>query len=321
MSARVFFSYSHKDEALRDQLETHLALLKRQGLIEAWHDRRILAGSELDTAIAAEMEASNIILLLISPDFIASDYCFSQEMARAMERHHSGQANVIPVVLRYCDWQGAPFGKLLAVPTDGKPVMAWPDRDQAFADVARQIRAVVEKFASTSSKVSAPLPRASEAAGAAGPQRPSLPRSGNLGLAKEFSDQDRDEFARETFDYMARYFEGSLQALEERNPGYKGKLERVDSRHFLAVIYKRGKIVARCAIALGGFGMLGSDRSITFSNNPEGGGVNGWLTVEADSQSLFFKSSMPAYNGEQKMHLSSEGAAEHYWSILIGRLQ
>lgn len=321
MSARVFFSYSHKDEALRDQLETHLALLKRQGLIEAWHDRRILAGSELDTAIAAEMEASNIILLLISPDFIASDYCFSKEMSRAMERHQAGQANVLPVILRYCDWQSAPFGKLLAVPTDGKPVLAWADRDQAFADAARQIRSVVEKLAGTSPKVSASVPRPSQAVGSAEPQRPPLPRSSNLRLAKEFSDQDRDEFARETFDFMVRYFEGSLQALEERHGGYKGKLERVDSRRFLAVIYKHGKIVARCAIALGGFGMLGSDRSITFSNNPEGGGVNGWLSVEADSQSLFFKSSMPARNGEQRVHLSPEGAAEQYWSILIGPLQ
>ena len=96
--ARVFFSYSHKDEALRDQLEVHLTLLKRQGLIEAWHDRRILAGSELDKSIASEMEASNIILLLISPDFIASDYCYATEMTRAMERHESRSARVIPIM-------------------------------------------------------------------------------------------------------------------------------------------------------------------------------------------------------------------------------
>lgn len=319
--ARVFFSYSHKDEALRDQLEVHLALLKHQQLIEAWHDRRIPAGSDLDAAISAEMERSNIILLLVSPDFIASAYCFSREMTRAMERHQAGQAQVIPVILRHCDWHSAPFGKLLAVPKDGKPVVAWPDRDEAFADVARQIRSVVEKFPSTSStpNSSSALPPAPAAP--AGPLKASLPRSSNLRLKKEFSDQDRDEFVREAFDYMARYFEGSLNDLEERNSGYKGRLERIDSRHFSAVIYKHGKIATRCAIALGGFGMSRSDQSITFSYDQTMGGINGWLSVEADNQALFFKSSMTSYGGEARNHLSPEGAAEHYWSLLIGRLQ
>ena len=319
--ARVFFSYSHKDEALRDQLEVHLALLKHQQLIEAWHDRRIPAGSDLDSAIGAEMERSNIILLLVSPDFIASPYCFSREMTRAMERHEAGQAKVIPVILRHCDWKSAPFGKLLAVPTDGKPVTAWPDRDEAFADVVRQIRSVVEKFPSSN-----PAPSASSAAlpgpaASTGPLRAPLPRSSNLGLKKEFSDQDRDEFVREAFDYMARYFEGSLQELEKRNPGYKGKFERLDTRRFSAVIYKNGQIATRCFIALGGFGMVHSDQGITFSYNQAGGGVNGWLSVAADSQAMFFTSSMPSFGGEQRHHFSPEGAAEHYWSALIGQLQ
>jgi len=122
----VFFSYSHADEALRDQLEKQLAMLRRQGVIETWHDRRIGAGQDIDHAIDEHINRDEIILLLVSPDFLASDYCYDIEMKRAMERHHAGKAIVIPVILRACDWHHAPFGKLNATPRDGKPVTQWP---------------------------------------------------------------------------------------------------------------------------------------------------------------------------------------------------
>jgi hypothetical protein len=136
----LFFSYSHKDEALRDQLEIHLAMLKRQGVISTWHDRRLIAGSDLDAGISRELECAEIILLLISPDFLASEYCYSVEMTHALQRHEAGEARVIPVILRPCDWTHAPFGKLLAAPRDGKPVTRWPDTDEAFLDIATAIR-------------------------------------------------------------------------------------------------------------------------------------------------------------------------------------
>ncbi|SAL80666.1 TIR domain protein [Caballeronia peredens] len=141
----IFFSYSHKDEVVRNELEAHLASLRHQGLIESWHDRRITAGDEVDNAIFEKLESANIILLLVSSDFINSSYCYSKEMERAMERHRAGTARVIPIIVRHCDWMRTPFGKLLAAPRDGKPILSWPDRDEALADVARQIREAVEE--------------------------------------------------------------------------------------------------------------------------------------------------------------------------------
>jgi internalin A len=141
----IFFSYSHKDEALRDELETHLKLLQRQGIISAWHDRKILPGKEWDSEIDMYLERAKIILLLISADFIASDYCWDNEVKRALERHESGEATVIPVLLRSCDWKGAPFGKLQGLPKDMTAVTAWKDRDAAWTDVARGIRAIAEQ--------------------------------------------------------------------------------------------------------------------------------------------------------------------------------
>src|ERR1017187_8236343 len=109
--------------------------MKRQKVIEAWHDRKIIAGSVIDDAIDKQLNASDVILLLISPDFIASDYCYDKEVLRALKRHSEGTARVIPVILRPCDWHGLPFGKLLATPTDGRPITMWPNIDQAFLDV------------------------------------------------------------------------------------------------------------------------------------------------------------------------------------------
>lgn len=145
MTARLFFSYSHKDEDLRNQLEIHLTALKLQGQIDTWHDRRIVPGDNIDNKISAELEDAKIILLLISPDFIASDYCYGVESIRALKRHEANEARVIPVVLRPCNWRELPFGKLLALPTDGKPITSWADRDEAFLNVVEGIKNALTK--------------------------------------------------------------------------------------------------------------------------------------------------------------------------------
>jgi TIR domain len=153
----VFFSYSHKDRDLRDQLETHLSLLKNQGVVSSWHDRKIIAGTEWAREIDAHLNTAQIVLLLISADFIASTYCYDIEVKRAMERHYAGKARVIPIILRYCDWHHAPFGKLQALPTDGKPVDSrnWYNKDEAFHNVTQGIRKAVEDLQTlkTSAKV------------------------------------------------------------------------------------------------------------------------------------------------------------------------
>src|SRR5215471_4271192 len=146
MALEVFYSYSHEDEKLRDKLEKQLSLLQRRGLIVSWHDRCIGAGQEWREQIDAHVRSAHIILLLISADFIASDYCYGVEMQTALERQGKHEAVVIPVILRPVDWSSAPFGRLQALPRDGKPVTKWDDEDEAFADVARGIREVVARF-------------------------------------------------------------------------------------------------------------------------------------------------------------------------------
>ena len=148
-AVEVFYSYAHADETLRNALEKHLKTLQRQGLITQWHDRRIDAGTEWAHVIDTHLNTASLILLLISSDFIASDYCYDLEMTRAMDRHKAKEACVIPIVLRPCDWKGAPFGKLQGLPKDMKAVTTWVNRDEAFTDIAQGIRQAVDKIKAT----------------------------------------------------------------------------------------------------------------------------------------------------------------------------
>jgi len=142
----LFYSYSHKDESSRSRLERHLTMLSRQGVITNWHFRRISGGNEWKGEIESHLNSAHIILLLISPDFLASDYCNDVEVKRAMERQDDGEARVIPVILRPVVWEKLPFSKLQALPQNAKPIALWRNQDEAFVNVAEGIRQVVSEL-------------------------------------------------------------------------------------------------------------------------------------------------------------------------------
>ena len=274
--AKLFFSYSHKDEVLRDKLQTHLESLRRSGAIETWHDRMIRAGDEFDGAIDRNMEDADVILLLVSSDFLASSYCFDVEVKRAMERHEAGTARVIPVILRPCDWQeDMPFRKLLAAPKDGRPITKWPNEDEAFLDVVRQIRAAL--------KATLPSPTPPKAASSFHDpidkfHQVLAPRSSNLRLHKSFT----------------------------------------------AVIYRNGEAISKCAIRHGGASAFGNGITYSHDDRSRGNSYNELLSIDVGEQSLSLKpmgrvSMMHGVGRESG--LSSEGAAEFDWGLLMEPLQ
>jgi serine/threonine protein kinase len=142
----IFFSYSHKDIALRDKLAKQLAHLKHQGLITEWHDRDIEGGRDWAYEVDTHLRTAHIILLLISPDFLASDYCYRVEMTKALKRHENGEAVVIPVILRPAPWMNTPLSKLQALPQGGKPIIRWSNQDEAFLDVADGIQKIIQRL-------------------------------------------------------------------------------------------------------------------------------------------------------------------------------
>lgn len=326
---RVFISYSHKDEPLRAELDKHLSLLRRQGALDIWSDHRIPAGGELDASISEALESADVIMLLLSADFLASDYCFGVEMARAMERHDRGEAVVLPVMLRPCDYQSAPFGRLKAVPTDGKSVTKWPNQDEAFVDIVQHVRRLLAQRGPSAGTPSVALPNPVISASA--PRRPAVPaiaptsvtrvsRSSNLSLPREFSDQDRHDFAQSTYDYIREYFAGSFKGLKERNQGIEFRMTELSPRAFTAVIFLNGKRIAGCYVRVGG--MFSTD-GIAYSSNENGSenSYNEHLSVGSDNQTLYLKATMGMFNRASEAKLSQEGAAEHLWSMLISPLQ
>ncbi len=142
---RVFIAYSHEDEDLREELDRHLANLKRQDKIQAWHRGAIEAGAEWDAAIKQQLETAQIILLLISAHFIASNDCYDL-LQQALQRHSAGTARVIPVILKPTDLRGSPFSHLSSLPTDGRPITLWHNRDEAFLNVVDGIRGAIESL-------------------------------------------------------------------------------------------------------------------------------------------------------------------------------
>jgi hypothetical protein len=143
---RLFYSYSHEDEDLRNHLEKHLGGLRRRGLIDSWHDRRIGVGREWADAIDENLATADIILLLISASFIDSEYIWAKEITKALELHERKVARVVPVLLKPCFWKGLPFDKLQMVPKDGHAITSWADRDEAFVEVAKAVDDAVKEI-------------------------------------------------------------------------------------------------------------------------------------------------------------------------------
>jgi CheY-like chemotaxis protein len=144
----VFYSYAHEDEALRDELAGHLKILERRGLIRAWHDRKIVAGADWAAAIDENLDRADLVLLLVSKDFVESEYIFGVELKRAMQRHADRACDVVPIIVRAVniepeDRDVFPFMALQCLPTDMKPVTSWPNRDEAWTNVAKGLRATV----------------------------------------------------------------------------------------------------------------------------------------------------------------------------------
>jgi hypothetical protein len=144
-AARIFISYAHEDEELKDELDKHLKVLRRSSKVQVWSDRALIAGEAWSQTITSELNAANIILLLVSVDFNASDFIWDEELAVAMARHQAGTARVVPVILRRCEWMDLPYAQLQALPRHGKPVTEYGDRDLAYSEIAQGVAQLVNQ--------------------------------------------------------------------------------------------------------------------------------------------------------------------------------
>ncbi len=313
----LFFSYSHVDEDLRDELEVHLAMLKRQGLVRAWHDRRIPPGDDIGDEISEHLESADVILLLVSPHFLASDYCYDVETRRALERHQAGDARVIPVILQPSDWKNSPFSNLRATPKDGKPVTKFPNIHDAFLQVTEDIRAAAGNLGKSGTAPEQPI------TGPVAPVlRPAAPRSSNLRVRKHFTDHHRDTFVDEAFEYIARFFDNSLQELHARNPDIEVRFKRESKSKFTATIYEGGEKRSSCRVWLPGRQAFGGDIAFGIGDSGSSNSLNDSMKAEDDGYRLGLKPKELTRMGSRNEELlTPQGAPEYFWRVVVSPLQ
>lgn len=321
---KLFISYSHRDEQYRRELDNHLAGLQRRGIISTWHDRKIQPGQEIDRQISTELKEANVFLLLVSSDFIASEYCSSIELDYAMSQHEKGLARVIPVILRACDWHNESFGRLLAVPTDGKPIVKHETHDEGFLEVVEAIRRVAAQDPTvTGSGGSEDIYNFGVTTGSDALD-PLGQRSKDLKISREFTDQERYEFMNDAFDFIAQHFERMLQELKASNNHVKTNFSRVDNRSFEVRAYVNGKERSRCGIWLGNMLGMSTADELYFSSGGLGRhGFNEQLSVFDDGFSLFLKPTMSSALVGQHVNssLTREAASEYLWDLFMDRLK
>lgn len=305
---RAFISYSHRDAAALERLHTHLASLRRAGEIDTWFDRDILAGSELDSEIAAQLESCELFLLIVSPDFLASDYCVEREMQRALQRHDAGEARVVPIIIEPCDWTSSPLRKLKALPKDGKPVSEWTNENNAYVDVVHELRRILE---SGIVQESATAPRTPE------PDSAGQTQARRYRVQRDFDEIDRSDFRERTFEIIQDYFQRATVEIDSIED-LRGRFKSLSDTSFTCTIVNRARdrgvahiTVHRCSTRYG-FG----DITYSFEENAPDNTSNGGFSIEADEYELFLTERSFGY-GEQEARLSPEDAAENLWTIFL----
>lgn len=319
-----FISYTHSDSELKEELVRHLAPLRREGLIDLWHDGMLCPGERLDPVVQAALAASDVVILLVSAGFIASEYCYEQEMLRAFARQRDGTTRVIPIILKPCQWKGVPIGygetlsEFVALPKDGKAVISWPDTDTAFDNAVGSIRDMLKANRSNGSQALGGMAQIP-----AVPPQASQPASPTnlLGIAAKPTDLERDRFLRSGFTTTAALFEAKLAELKASDPRIDTDFERIDSRSFAASVYLDGKRVGQVSIWHGGDvwrnALCLSYDSATSSRNS----MNDWLPVEDTPQGLVFGASATMSRRRAQGPLDVGGAANYFWENFLEQVR
>jgi hypothetical protein len=305
---RAFISYSHQDSAALDRLHVHLANLQREGRIETWYDREILAGDVLDDEINQELEVADLFLLMVSPDFIASNYCVENEMRFALQRHDAGEVRVVPIIVEPCDWAAMPqLRQLKAIPKDGVPISEWANANTAYLDVVQEIRRIVDAV-----EIETPELAGDEFV-------PTAPQHGipRYRVQRDFDEIDRGEYRDAAFATIKDYFQRAISEIDAVD-GLRGRFVDRGANSFGGTVVNRGRqhgtahITVHCRNA--GFAL--GDIYYSFNENAGDNTANGGFNVSSDEYERFLVVTMAMF-GNAPERLNFEQAAEYLWNQFI----
>lgn len=302
---KAFISYSHRDEKALERLHTHLATLRREEKITAWYDREVLAGDDIDNKISSNLDNSEIFLALVSPDFLASNYCYEREMATALDRHADGTLRVIPIILEPCDWKSTPLGKLKALPKDGKPISTWTNENVAYLDVVTELRRV----STEQEQPKQPEPKENNAT-------QNRREAKRYRIKKQFDTIDRDEFRQQAFTSIQEFFRQSISELNEIGDAIRGRFEKINELAFSCTVLNKSNGNREAHITVHGDSerAFGGDISYSFSRRAPSNTANGFIRVDANEYELFLKLDNFSFSrSRDSTPLSAEQAADALW--------
>ncbi len=310
MPVSAFVSYSHVDEKRLERLHKHLAMLRRDGQLKDWTDHEILAGEKLDLAVRNHLENSALFIALVSPDYLASQYCYEKEFEHALALQAQGRLRIVAVIIEPCDWQNSPFHQFLVLPKDGKAVADWTNENTAYLNVVTEIRRVL---------ASGDAPPPPVAAAAAPVDQPTTRR---VKLKQDFDAIQKAEFADEAFEAFRSYFERSCGELHQASDKIKARFEVMGPDAFSCTVVNRAKLQGGEAFITvrntkGGPMAMGAI-SYVHQRHAAPGTSNGWFGVEADEYRMYLTSGMDV-TGRKAAKLTAEQASTQLWDDLVRR--
>ena len=301
MPTSAFISYSHADEKMLDRLHKHLVMLQRDNILSTWSDHQILAGGKLASDISAQLEKSGIFLALLSPDYLASNYCYEKEFAHALALAEANRIRIIPIILEPCDWLASPFSQFMALPKDGKAVTEWTNQNNAFLNIVTELRRLISSVS--------PSPETGISSSQTLGRRPRI--------KQDFDSIQKSDFVDKSFNTIKDYFEACCKELSAVGDNLiKAKFELMSGSAFTCTVVNRTKrdngeshITIRNSKQRGHFG----DISYVNRAHADDGSSNGSIRVQADDYNLYLVMDNFSYSSRGEPKLSPEQVAEKLW--------
>ena len=308
--ATAFISYAHADAKALDRLHKHLAMLRREGALTAWTDHEILPGDRVNDSISEHLGSSSLFIALVSPDFLASRYCYDEEFRRALVMASENRLRIIPIILEPCDWLSSPLQEFLALPKDGTPVSNWTNQNNAYLEVVTGLRRLL---AVAKEKKAGVLPEAN-----ASHFSIRTPR-----IKQDFDAIQRADFADKAFAVILDYFRASCQEMG-RIDDLRARFEVIDTTAFTCSVVNRARVnngEAHITVrnTKGRSSGFGGDISYVNQRYADSTTSQGSILVANDDYQQYLVLNSFSMSERDKERLTPEQVAERLWTAFVQR--
>ena len=307
MATRAFLSYSHVDERAVERLRKHMAVLKREGTLPVWTDHAVVPGDNVDTVISAELERSQVFVALVSPDYLASRYCYEREFQRALELAAEGRMRIVPVILEPCDWLSSPLKDFLALPKDGQAISGFTNENVAYLNVVSGLRRLLEAADEVQ-------PSTGTATTPAIGRRPRI--------KQDFDAIQKAEYADRAFEVVRDYFRASCAEIAQVDGDIRAKFDEMGPTAFTcSVVNRRRRTHGEAHITFhntkGRNHGFGGNISYVDQPHAERNTSNGSIRVGNDDYNLFLTMDRMGTSAGEGAHVTPEQAAEKLWTEFV----